>query len=191
MMICRAAGIGLMLIGLAGMASPVAAQTSPGPCPAPKTTLRFQDGDTIQATADLGGGVCRFKNLRTGRSFERILGAFLSNDPNFERARGLVPLQVGKKVTFQLTGADDKGIQTNWLNTLAVEKYEKTQTPAGAFDAFVILYRQQLFAGGGAWERRFWYSPEVGYVVNSKYTMIQGTPPRHVPSDWYVVEVIK
>lgn len=190
-MIGRAACFGLVLIGLAGLSAPAAAQTSPAPCPAPKTKLKLSDGDTIEAMADLGGGVCRFKNLRTGKSFDRILGAFLSNDPNFARARALIPLEVGKKVTFQLTGADDKGIQTNWINTLAVEKYEKTETPAGTFDAFVILYRQQLFAGGGAWERRFWYSPEVGYVVNSKYTMVQGTPPRHVPPNWYVVEVIK
>ena len=161
------------------------------PCPAPQTKLKFQDGETIEAVADLGGGVCRFRNLRTRKSFDRIIGAFLPTDPNFERARGLVPLQVGKKVSYELTGGDDKGIQTNWVNTLAVEKYEQTQTPAGTFNAFVILYRQQLFGGGGAWERRFWYAPEVGYPVSSKYTMLQGTPPRRVPTNWYVVEITK
>jgi hypothetical protein len=182
-----ALGLILMLV----MAAPATAQTSNAPCPALKTKLRLTDGNTIEAIKDLGGGVCRFKSQKDGKTFERILGAFLSNDPNFERTRGLVPLEVGKKLEFQVSGADDKGQPTNWLNTLAVEKYEKTTSPAGTFDAFVILSQTRLFSGGGTWERRFWYAPDVGYVVNSKYTMVQGTPPRRVPSDWYVVEIIK
>jgi hypothetical protein len=181
----------LILIGLAGAVAPAVAQTSTAPCPALKTKLRLTDGNTIEAVKDLGGGVCRFKSQKDGKSFERIFGAFLSSDPNFERARALVPLEVGKKLTFQVSGADDKGVQTNWLNTLAVERYEKTQTPAGTFDAFVILSQTRLFSGSGTWERRFWYAPEVGYTVNSKYTMVQGTPPRNVPPDWYIVEIIK
>jgi len=190
-MISRTGCIGLILIGLAGAVAPAVAQTSTAPCPALKTKLRLTDGNTIEAVKDLGGGVCRFKSQKDGKSFERIFGAFLSSDPNFERARALVPLEVGKKLTFQVSGADDKGVQTNWLNTLAVERYEKTQTPAGTFDAFVILSQTRLFSGSGTWERRFWYAPEVGYTVNSKYTMVQGTPPRNVPPDWYIVEIIK
>jgi hypothetical protein len=72
-----------------------------------------------------------------------------------------------------------------------VEKCERTTVPAGTFDAFVILFVEQLFDGNGLWEHRWWYAPEVGYVVNSKYRAIRGTPPRRVPSDWYVVEIKK
>jgi hypothetical protein len=60
-MICRAAYVGLILIGLAGMSAPLAAQTSTAPCPALKTKLKLTDGNTIEAVKDLGGGVCRFK----------------------------------------------------------------------------------------------------------------------------------
>src|SRR5471032_237090 len=132
--------IGRIVLGLILMlvaAASASAQTSNGPCPALKTKLRLTDGNTIEAVKDLGGGVCRFKSQKDGKYFERILGAFLASDPNFERARGLVPLEVGKKVEFQTSGADDKGQPTAWIKTLAVEKYEKTTSPAGTFDALV------------------------------------------------------
>jgi hypothetical protein len=188
----RMTRIALTLIALIGSPESVSAQTSDAPCPTPKTVLKLSSGDALEAVGGSAGGVCKFKNRRTGRSFERIFGAFLSTDPNFERARPLYPLEVGKRVDYQLSGADDKGVPTNWKNVIAVEKYEKTTTPAGGvFDAFVLLYRQQLFAGGGAWEQRWWYSPQVGYVVNAKWTMIQGTPPRNPPTNWWVVDIEK
>jgi hypothetical protein len=79
--------------------------------------------------------MCRFKDLRTGRTFERMVGAILASapimQPHLAELRSLIPLQVGKKVSFQYTAADDRGANVTWTITVSVEKYEQVTTPAG------------------------------------------------------------
>jgi hypothetical protein len=175
------------------MALTAAAQTSDGPCPPPKTVISYSSGDKIEAVRDMGGGVCQFKNVRTARPFERMVGAFLMSDPtvkaHINELRTLVPLQVGKTVQFQKAGADDKGNNVTWLETYSVEKYEKHETPAGPFDAFVILWTEQIQHGTGTWESRWWYSPQTGCVLRFKFRNVQGHPPQKFPSEWYLVSV--
>jgi hypothetical protein len=171
------------------------AQTSDGACPFPKTVLSLSGGDKIEAVRDMGDGVCQFKNQRTAKSFERLVGAFLLSDPmvkdHIDELRTLVPLQVGKKVAFQKTGADDKGNMVTWQESFSIENYEKMETPAGTFDTFVILWTEQIQNKTGTWEHRWWYSPEVGYVVRHRFQTVQGHPPVNTPGEWYVVSVEK
>lgn len=141
----------------------------------------------------MGGGVCQFRNVRTARTFERMVGAFLMSDAtvkaHIDELRGLLPLHVGKSVQFQKAGGDDKGNSVTWQETYSIEKYEKHETPAGTFDAFVILWTEQIQNGSGTWESRWWYSPQTGCVLRFQFRNVQGHPPQKFPSEWYLVSL--
>lgn len=103
----------LLSVFLGFSALSAAAQTSNGPCPAPGTQIRWSDGADVEAVSDAGAGMCRFKDRRNGKIFEKMIGAILPAtplvQPHMDELRMLVPLEVGKSVSFQHAGADDKG----------------------------------------------------------------------------------
>jgi hypothetical protein len=163
--------------------------------PASGTQIRWSDGGNVEAVNDLGAGMCRFKDRRNGKIFDKMIGAILPAvallQPHMNELRSLVPLAVGKSVSWQHTGADDKGANVTWTITVAVEKYETVETPAGTWPCFVILQREQILSGTGRFERRWWYSPDVGYAVKFEYVTAQGHPPVRTPANTYVVEISK
>jgi hypothetical protein len=188
--------LAVLLLGLVAISVlPVAAQTSNGPCPAPGTRIRWSDGADVEAISDRGAGMCRFVDRRHGGTFDKMIGAILPTmplvHPHLAEIRTLVPLAVGKSVSFQNAGADDKGNNVTWTETFAVEKYETVETRAGTWPCFVILHREQIMSGTGTFEKRWWYSPEVGYAVKFTYRTVQGHPPVRTPPDSQVVEIVK
>ena len=162
-------------------------------CPATGTQLSFSDGGAIESLGEVSDSICRFKNRQTSATYERILGAFVPTaaiiKTNMQKIRSLIPLKVGKRVTFETSGASNLGGDGAWQYTLLIEKAETIVTPAGTLATFVLLYQEQTFGSGGKWERRYWYSPEVGHVVKFEFKTIHGSPPKPYPSNWTLTEV--
>jgi len=188
--LCGLLACGGLLFALAAQA-----ETSDAPCPKPGTLLKFSDGTVLEAIADIGDGWCRLRNQRTATTFERMLGAILATSqimkPHVAELRSLLPLAVGKKVTFQYSAEDDRGANGTWTISVAVERQETATTPAGTWACFVILQTDQLFSGTGKWERRWWYCPDVGYVVQYEFRTVQGILPKNTPAKWYLVEIVR
>lgn len=163
----------------------VAADSGAVDCPAPGTQFTFSDGARIEAIDDQGSYVCRFKSLKTLKTFDRLLGVFNTTGPDADRLRSLLPLQVGRRVSFSTSGASVVGSDGFWFQTVSVERAENVVTPAGTFPAFVILSENQSVQGShGLWQYRYWYAPEIGHVVKFEFLTVHGNPPPNYPKRW-------
>ncbi len=111
--------------------------------------------------------------------------------PHLAELRSLIPLQVGKKVSFQYAAADDRGANVTWTITVSVEKYEQVTTPAGTWSCFVMLQTDQILAGTGTWEYRWWYCPDIRYLAKFEFRTVQGHPPKDTPRNSYLVEMVR
>ena len=172
------------------VASSAFAQTGAVRCPAVGTLLSYSDGGATESLGAAGDSVCRFKNRKTGATYERVLGSFTPTIPNIGKVRSLIPLEVGKKVTYESSGAGNLGRADGaWQYTLSVERYEQLTTPAGTMATFVLFVEERTFRGDGKWERRYWYAPDVGHVVKFDFKTIQGNPPVPYPSNWMLTEI--
>src|SRR6266446_9782414 len=109
--------------------SSAVAQTGAVRCPAAGTQLSFSDGGVIESLGPAGDSTCRFKNRKTATTYDRVLGAFTPTGPNIAKIRSLIPLQVGKQVTYETSGASNLGGDGAWQYTLSVERYEQLATP--------------------------------------------------------------
>jgi hypothetical protein len=177
------------LLAFSSAAHQAAAQSGKVSCPEPGTRLTFSDGARIEAVGDRGNYVCRFKSLKTRGTFDRLLGSFEPTSPlvqpNADKFRSLIPLEVGRKIKFQTSGAGSRGADGFWFQEVSVERFERVVTPAGTFAAFVILYDEQAPQfGHGQWQYRYWYSPEVGHTVKFEFTTFRGNPPPNYPKNW-------
>jgi hypothetical protein len=105
-------------------------------------------------------------------------------EPNAEKIRSLAPFQVGRKITFQSSGASVRGTDGSWFYEVSIERFEKVTTEAGTFSAFVILWSEKTFARNGLWQSRYWYSPDVNHTVKFEYFAIRGNPPPNYPKNW-------
>jgi hypothetical protein len=162
-------------------------------CPAPGSQFTFSDGGSLESVGDVGGNICRFRNLRTKATFDRLLGAFSPTFPlvraNLDKFRALIPLEVGRRIKFDWAGAGDRGSDGTWFYEVSVERLEQVSTPAGSFSAFVILYDEQTTqTTHGRWQRRYWYSPQVSHIVKFQFQTIHGNPPTNYPRDWILNE---
>ena len=169
------------------------AQTGEVRCPAVKTQLKNSIGGALESLGDIGGSICRFKNLANGQTYERIIGVFDPSSPggqaNIGKIRSLIPLRVGNSVSWSGSGADSLGSNSGvWHFTTTIEKYELVKIAAGTIPCFVILQVEQTHGTGGRWERRWWYSPLIGYTVKFEFKTIHGNPPKNYPKDWELVE---
>ena len=183
-----ALGAGLVVAG------PAHAQAG-AKCPAPGTEFKFSNSEDLMiAEQDLGRYVCRYKNSRTGATIDRILIFNTTSvlfKPNLDKMRSLIPLEVGKKTSFLNSGASVTGGDGTWEHTISVESREEVTVPAGRFPCLVILHSDTTTAGSsrGRWERRWCFSPAVGYAVNFEYRTIHGSPPSNYPKNWQLVSV--
>jgi hypothetical protein len=180
--------IGILL--LLTVDAPVAGAESNRPrCPARGAQYTFSDGTNIEAAGEQGDNICRFKNLKTQATFDRLLGSFSPTNKlvkaNAEKFQSLASLEVGQKIAFDNSGADVRGADGVWFYEVSIERSEKVATAAGTFPAFVILYDEQSPQGTrGHWQRRFWYAPDVGYAVKFEYLMLHGVPSLNYPKNW-------
>jgi hypothetical protein len=162
-------------------------------CPDVGTKFRVSPSNvTIEVIEDLGAGICRYRNAANGRDFTQFVEFNVKAKPiesNLEKIRSLSPLQVGKSVSFTYSGPATRGTDGAWTYTVAVEKFETVKVPAGDFPAYVILYDERGFGGGGRWQSRWWYSPVVRYPVQFEYLTLRGNPPPSYPKDWKLGEV--
>jgi hypothetical protein len=132
--------------------------------------------------------------LQTGQTFDRLLAAFAASAPTVKANAGkfatLDPLQVGKSITYETSGASNSGSDGAWTYKVSIERFENVSTPAGKFPSYVILSVENSFsAGGSRLERRWWYSPTVGHIVKFEYKLISGIPPKPYPSNWHLSDL--
>ena len=183
----------LVILCIAIFPQSAVAQSGEVRCPAPKTQLKNSIGGTAESLGNAGAFVCRFKNLATGKKDERILGAFDFAAPdvqaNLDKFRSLIPLQVGKRMSYAYSGASNLGGSGDWSYTISIEKYETITIPVGTFPSFVILQVEQTHASGGRWERRWWYSPLLGHIIKFEFKTVQGNPPPNYPRNWELIEI--
>jgi hypothetical protein len=163
-------------------------------CPTPGTTLKTSTGDTVEFIGDAHSSICRVRNIQTGKVHERVLGGALSPtfrviQPNLATVQSLSPLQVGKSVNFDYKGPAVTGEFGSWTYVLSVEKYEPVATSAGVFPCYVILYSEETQRYTGKWERRYWYSPDIGYIIKYEFRTIRGDDPPDPPKNWVLVEL--
>jgi hypothetical protein len=174
-----------ILLVVGAIAHEAAAQSGDIHCPTPGSRFTFSDGGRIEAVADEGNDICRFRSLKTFKTFDRLFGVFLPTGPNAQQIRSLAPFAVGHKVSFTNSGADVLGGDGFWFHDVAIERFENVTTTAGTFGAFVILYDDQsMQSSHGRWQRRFWYSPDVSQVVKFEFLTLNGSPPPNYPKSW-------
>jgi hypothetical protein len=174
-----------ILLVFGAIAHESAAQSGEIHCPTPGSRFTFSDGGRIEAVSDEGNNICRFRSLKTFKTFDRLFGVFLPTGPNAQQIRSLAPFAVGHKVSFTNSGADVLGGDGFWFHDVAIERFENVVTTAGTFGAFVILYDDQsMQSSHGRWQRRFWYSPDVSHVVKFEFLTLNGSPPPNYPKSW-------
>ena len=150
--------IALLAVVAAIHSTPVRAQTGEVRCPAVGTQLRYSQGGAIESLGEAGAHICQFKNLSSGKTFGRLLVLDTSApivQANMDKIRTLFPLQVGKSISYQNSGADNTGGNGAWVYTLSVESYEAVTIPIGVLPAFVILLVERTHGGGGLGMSRF------------------------------------
>jgi hypothetical protein len=175
---------GVLLI-FGSVAHEAAAQSGEVHCPAKGTQLTFSDAERIEAVSDEGNYVCRFKSLSTEKKFDRLFGVFLPTGPNADQIRSLAPFEVGRKISFTNSGADVRGGDGFWFHDIVIERFENVVTDAGTFPSFVILEDdREMLSSHGEWQRRYWYAPDVGFVVKFEYLTLRGSPPPNYPKNW-------
>ena len=115
------------------------------------------------------------KSLRTEKKFDRLFGAFVPTGPHANQIRSLAPFEVGHKISFTNSGADVLGGDGFWFHDVIIERFENVVTDAGTFPSFVILQDdREMLSSHGEWQRRYWYAPDVGFVVKFEYLTLRG-----------------
>lgn len=159
-------------------------------CPTPGTTLKTSTGQEVEFIGDANASVCRVRDVPTGKVHERILGGiFNPSNSNAAKIQSLSPLQLGKSITYDHKGPSVTGEFSSWTYVISVEKYEQVVTPAGVFPCYVILSSEETQRLMGKWERRYWYSPDVGYIIKYEFRTRWGQDPPKLPKDWIMVEL--
>ncbi len=89
-------------------------------------------------------------------------------DLEFDESKyaGLWPLEVGKEVRF-IRKTEDETKQ--WVNKIKVDRTERVELPFGSVDTYVVETRSWI-RGAGRWygKARYWFSPELGWVVKTE-----------------------
>ncbi len=100
-----------------------------------------------------------------------LSGHEISDCDHFKGWRKLdFPLSIGKKWTFNAEDISQSlGRMCDTRNEMEVIAYEPVKVPAGTFDAFKILHKQQnLCRDTGAWNTRvYWYAPDAKAIVKT------------------------
>jgi uncharacterized caspase-like protein len=141
-------------------------------CPQPGTRIEYNNGSSMLFTGAKGFS-CTYKKKNKDEA-EKFDG--LVDDARFVDAGlgKLWPLKVGNEQIFNIASNTDR---------FRVLRREDVEIEAGTFDTFVI---EQEETGSGSSsgqlsaKRTFWYAPDFGLVVRSKY---QRSPARWVGSN--------
>jgi hypothetical protein len=115
----------------------------------------------------------------------------LKSDRGAEKANSFWPLQVGKSITIQWSGASSVGAASGvWYYTFKVQRQEKVRVAAGEFDTFVVTQTESGTGSNGfTGVSTYWYAPQVGYIVKFTYATTGFNP--NAPKDWELVSVSK
>lgn len=131
-------------------------------CPAPHTEIGFRSGSArVFAAAD--GASCRYESA--GEVLP--ITTFGTDAAAAGTLQRLWPLSVGKEVSFS-TATTTGGSGAATYETYRVVAHELITVAAGSFDCFVIERDATITTPRAArsFERsKYWYAPEVGYVV--------------------------
>ena len=124
-------------------------------CPQPGTLIEYNNGASMLFT-----GVkvfsCTYKK-KNREDAEKFGG--LVDDARFADGLGkLWPLKVGGEQLFNVGGAVER---------FTVLRRESVEIEAGTFDTFVIEQDESVIGRNG--KRVFWYAPDFGLVVQSKF----------------------
>ena len=131
-------------------------------CPQVGTQFKFSTGAELESLGEAGELICRFKNMKDNQNFERLMAIWVptahivKND--LAKFKTLNPLRVGK--TFDYSDG-----QYSWIYRVLVERHEVVKVAAGDIPAFVVLLTSIGVRDKSVFERRYWYSPLLGYVV--------------------------
>jgi uncharacterized protein DUF3108 len=130
-------------------------------CPTPRTEIGFRSG-AARVFADADGINCRYE----GAGGTLPVTPFGTDATAAGTLQRLWPLSVGKEISLSTT-TTNAGSPTAMQETYRVVGHEVVTVAAGSFDCFVIernatitAFRDRSFA-----HSRYWYAPEVGYVV--------------------------
>ena len=88
----------------------------------------------------------------------------------------LWPLTVNKTISARYFGPSQRSPKNLVTIDLSyrVERYERVDTPAGSFDAFLVVARQKAFGGADETILREWYAPALGVIVKYDYRQPDG-----------------
>jgi hypothetical protein len=119
------------------------------------------------------------------------LGGIVGFQPGYqfsrEEAEKLWPLEIGKKVTFPVSGTS-QGYSATWQWTITVKSAEKVTTEAGTFDTFVIEARERAIGYSYEGFYTYHYSPELGFSAKASYQVVLGNAR---PWSWTLTRVAK
>lgn len=160
--------------------SPVTAQTASFKCAAPGTVVEFSDSSRTTWLEQVGNG-CRYQRRATngqeaGWMFfapaamvpDRISQAWAEQ----VKPSSLWPIAVGKTHRARYEGEGSTvGYRSRWDMKWTIEGYEKVATPAGSFDAFVVVWQSdQLPPSNWKSTLKQWYAVGPGVVVKWDYS---------------------
>lgn len=105
-----------------------------------------------------------------------LSGHQLETFPVQVKPRALWPLAVNKTIAARYFGPSQRSSRTLVTIDLSyrVERYERLDTSAGRFDAFLVVARQKAIGGSSEIVLREWYAPSPGVIVKYDYRQADG-----------------
>lgn len=154
-------------------------------CPKEGTVIKTSAGGTREFLG-ADGPICKTKI--NGRPSDLILGlwgAESSSARDATKALQALDLKSNRRYRFQQNGSTECPNCT-WVNTVSVERTERIEVPAGAFDTYLIRWNHTNFRGyeHNVW---IWYSPDVGYTVKRQLEFLRGNASNQ--QSWEATEV--
>lgn len=162
-------------------------------CPTPGTVITTNIGGNLHFGA-ADGLACPVQNYNNGHTFTSY-GLFMNEDASvFDQYKDhiaeLWPLQVGKKVQFQVS-EDQVGENKIWDISYEVTDRENISVIGGTFDVFVVKYHEENIDLRSTQryeaEKTYYISPALGYVVKYEYKYARGMPEKN--QNWEVTSI--
>jgi hypothetical protein len=142
-------------------------------CPSPGTTIKTSTGSQLRF-GEANGLRCAYTDENGAKREQNALFSDAVGRLSTRELERLWPMKVGTIVTFNLMdntpkGANDRLTQRSYEETFIVTRQERVTVPAGAFDTFVIEWREKGVSVTNKTEAliTLWYAPRLGYVVKS------------------------
>jgi predicted aspartyl protease len=144
-------------------------------CPRSGTVIEYSNGIKLKFAGENG-----FRCAYVDQSFTRAekFAAF-ADDASLLNAGmdKLWPLKIGKEQTIGMTISG--AYQIEHFTTL---RRETIVVPAGTFDTFVVAQEESGGSRGQRSQRLFWYSPGLGMIVKSTFSLLTSSAGHWEPS---------